>query len=348
MARIAIDCRLAAQKTGLGRYVRELVPLLVTKEREHAYILLVHSCSEEWLAPLANRCTIMETSCAYYTLREQYVIPRMLRSSGADLFFCPHFNVPFRPVVPFVATIHDLILHQYPNQAPFFKRLAYRILFYHTVQKARSLIAVSAFTARAIQEAYGAEAYGKTTIIQEGISERFQPQSAERQQRVLRKYDIPLPYFLYVGNAKEHKNVPVLLEAFHSLQDPNILLLLVTGGAELQQLDLGERVRVLSNIDDEDLPALYSGARAFVTASLYEGFCFPVLEARACGCPVIASRRTAIPEVAGPDTVLVEPSVQALAKAMQSPPHPHTTTKDEFRWQDAAQTTLAVLHAALE
>ena len=94
----------------------------------------------------------------------------------------------------------------------------------------------------------------------------------------------------------------------------------MTDGHEAKKLKTAGTVRVIQHVPDEDLPALYSSAKAFVTASLYEGFCLPVAEAEACGCPVIASDRGAIPEIASAKAKLIPPTVKDFMAAMKNPP----------------------------
>ncbi|MEK7590763.1 MAG: glycosyltransferase family 1 protein [Patescibacteria group bacterium] len=341
MKRVLIDCRLSRTASGIGRYTRELVTELL-KTAEMHFMLLVRSRHEEWLKTLPKGSrTIVEADIPHYSIREQLMLPWMLRSERVDLLFSPHFNVPLFCPVPFVATIHDLILHRYPNEASKLKQIAYRMVVGSCIRRARALIAVSNFTAREIEELYGADARRKTTVIHEGVE--FESPSKETIATVLRKFNLWKPYFLYVGNAKQHKNVPLLLRAFSKLEDPSKELVLVCGGKETKNLRLPRGVRGIASVSDQDLPALYASALAFVTPSLYEGFCLPVLEAEAVGCPVIAVGTTAIPEVAPPGSRLIEPTVEALTATLKNPPRHHESRK-RFLWKDAAQKTVALLH----
>jgi len=346
MKKIGIDCRFASLQGGLGRYTRELVPHLIDRGDPIEYVLYVKSAGEEWLKDLQNIPKIIEASFEHYSMQEQTEFPEKIHKENLDLIFFPHFNIPLMCPTSFVVTVHDLILHRYPNKASFIKQKGYRLVMKQALKSSLGVIAVSNFTKDEIKKCYGKKIAEKVTVIPEGVSEIFKIQSDERKQEVRKKYSLEKDYFLYVGNAKEHKNVPMLIEAFRSLNDPNVELVLASSGKETNDLPLGDTVKLLSGVDDEDLPALYGGAKSFVTASLYEGFCLPILEAQACGCPVIATVKGAIPEVAGDQCVLTEPTVEDLALAMKNPPN--QVPVDQMKWDEIAAKTSDVLLGVFE
>ncbi len=343
MLKILIDCRFAGSYSGLGRYSRSIARELLDIKNGPVYQLLVRSKNEEWIPNDAN---LIIADIPHYSLAEQTQLPGIIRQSGADLFFSPHFNVSLFCPIPFVVTVHDLILHRYPNQAPLLKRLAYKVLVKHAVTKAKSVIAVSDFTKKELVNAYGSEK--KIHVILEGIDEQYRPASENRIRSFRDAHNLQLPFLLYVGNAKQHKNVRVLIEAFaQSTLSMHAELVLLTGGAEAASLEpLPHHVRFLRDIPDDQMPALYNAASACVTASLYEGFCLPVAEALACGCPVIASNTAAIPQIASGRATLVEPAVEALAKALSAIPARPTPFRIA-EWKDAALQTQRVLVHAL-
>ena len=147
-------------------------------------------------------------------------------------------------------------------------------------------------------------------MIGEGV--QMQPP----MQNIREKFDLQKPFFLYVGNAKQHKNVQMLIDAFQKIGSDAKELILVTGGKEAAHLRLVPGVHILKDVSEADLTALYKEASAFVTASLYEGYCLPVAEALSLGCPVIASDIGAIREIANTRALLIEPTVEAFATAM--------------------------------
>jgi len=346
---IAVDCRFAGiQDAGIGRYTRELVAELVSKDVEQKWILFVLSRDEDWLKSLQGNVEVLEAPIPHYSWKEQWTFRRLLKKSGARLLFSPHFNVPFFCPLPYVITVHDLILHWFPNQASFFKRLAYKVLLARSVRKAEKIITVSNFTYDQLLHVYGKRAAKKTSVIYEGVSEVFRRQSEDVQKEVCNKFGLQKPFFLYVGNAKEHKNVQMLLDAFIALRDDSKELVLVSGGPEMKRLSIPKNVIMLRGVLDSELPALYSAAIAFVTASLYEGFGLPIAEAQACGCPVIATNRSAIPEVAGKSTLLVEPTIENFLSALKNPPLNNNAASKDYSWEKSAHETFSLLTKSCE
>jgi glycosyltransferase involved in cell wall biosynthesis len=171
--------------------------------------------------------------------------------------------------------------------------------------------------------------FAKSRVIACGVDARFRAiPASEGRHAVLARYGIHLPYLLYVGAVNGRKNIDRLLAAFAQIRTWYPRLSLVVAGnrqwgatpidAALRRLDLRDQVQFLGYVEDADLPALYSGARAFVFPSLYEGFGLPVLEAMACGTPTIASRSSSIPEVVGDAAILVDPfDVSAIAEGIE-------------------------------
>ena len=346
MNTIAIDCRFAATQSGLGRYTRELITRVVQRDHASRYVLFVRSASEDWIPRQLQHVSVVESNFSHYSFAEQWHLPRLILRSKANLFFSPHFNVPFFCPTPFVMTVHDLILHHFPNEASFLKQVAYRLLLARSVRRASHIMTVSNFVMQEIVDSYGTNIAKRISVVREGVSESYRFRSAEEIDVVKKAYGLDKPYFLYVGNCKQHKNVSTLLGAFLMLPRGSSQLILVTGGKEVRQLGiLPLGVRVLSGLSDQAMSCLYSGARSFVTASLYEGFCLPIAEALACGCPVIASHRAAIPETAAGRSVLVEPTVECLATAMSMPserPLPFIGTT----WEQAAASALSIFRSA--
>lgn len=340
---IVIDCRFSGTLSGLGRYTREIASGLVKQAQSVQYSLIVRSKQEEWLQELDGKCQIIVADIAHYSMAEQVKLPSIIRSLRADLLFSPHFNVPFFCPIPFIATIHDLILHRYPNNASLPRRMAYRVLMHRTVRRAKGLIAISTFVQQELRQNYGASAARKASVVYQGVDERYVPQKPEDIAAMKNRLQIKHEYFLYVGNAKQHKNVSALIDGFVQSGVQHMELLLVTGGPEAAALQpLPHGVRFLKGISDADLPLLYAGAKALLTASLYEGFCLPVAEALACGTPVIASNRTAIPEIADGHALIIEPIPQDFAEAMRNPP-PASAAHVVGRWQDTARRTREIL-----
>lgn len=298
MRHFVIDCRFAATPSGLGRFTRGLTAeLLHTKPAAH-WTLLVAPGTQPWWDPGAD-VHLIETSIPHYSLAEQFRLPGLLKNEYVDAYYAPHFNAPLRLRTPSVVTIHDFILHRFPNAASPLKQLAYRFLMRRVIRRAGAVCAVSPFVAQEIAAIYGSGAAAKTIVTGEGVEPEIAPASVDAQATVRQRYGLSRPFLLYVGNAKEHKNVPGLLAAFATAALPETDLVLVASGKEADAVVWPTGVIRLKNVPDADLPPLYSAAAACVTMSHHEGYCLPLVEALACGCPVVAPALTAIPGVVG-------------------------------------------------
>ena len=278
-------------------------------------------------------------------------MPREIRRASLDLIHIPHFNVPVRSPIPFVVTIHDLILHHYPNEAGFMKRSAYKFLMRNAVKNSAHIIAVSNFTADSIKETYGEHIGEKITVIPGGVSDNFKPASEDEKFEVRNRYDLNEKFIIYTGSSKEHKNVQTLIDACPE----ELKLVLTTGGKEVANLKCRNNTLILDDVKDADLPKLLSAAECFVFPSLEEGFGLPAIEAMACGCPVGASNRGSLPEVCGEHAMIVEPDTDSIQNGINE----QCTMKNEqlrselvlyankFSWAKAAEETAKVYRKVL-
>jgi len=356
--RIGIDARFGDARAGLGTYTRELLKELIPMLRSYKVVLFVQSTESSWLKPFKGAAEIVLAPFAPYSLAEQTSFPSAIHRATLDLFYAPHFNVPLSISVPFVCTVHDLILHRFPGAASLPKRFGYRLVLARALKNATKVVTISNATKDDLLHHYGASIASNIEVVYPGVSERFSPQSMLEQDRVREKYGLESPYLLYVGSWKEHKNVPMLIEAFQDAALGDVDLVLVAKGSECESLPKRDRVRHLPNVLTSDLPALYSGALATVTATKDEGFCLPLIEAMACGCPAIGTTIGPIPEVTGGHALLTGPTVPSLADAMKRAirdPDFHSEKKRaaarawvmRYSWKNAADRVRKVLTAAL-
>ncbi len=319
MAVVGIDCRFGSALAGLGTFTRNLTAELLQRKDGWSYVLFVKSAREEWLSPFAKLgVDIREAPFPHYSFREQADFPNLIQDAGCDLFHSPHFNVPFFCPIPFTCTVHDLILHRFPNEATLMKRLAYRFVIGSALRNAKHVCAVSQSTKADIASFYGTGIEAKTSVTYPGASAAFRPQSKDIQAEVRMHYGLEKPFLLYVGNCKEHKNVRMLIDAFTKAGLPGIELVCVAGGIECAHVGRHKDVRFIPTVPPEDLPALYSAALGCVTATLMEGFCLPLIEAMACRTPVLATNVGPIPEVCGEHALLSEPTVTCFSDAMRT------------------------------
>ena len=256
---------------------------------------------------------------------DQVTLPRALRRDGVDVFLSPYYKRPLAAPCPSVVTIHDLFFIGYPGRARPLRDALLTALARVYARGAAAVIADSEHSRREIVARLGLPA-ARVSVIPVALGREFAPGAPTPAQRA--RYGLGSRYALYVGNFLPHKNLPRLLRAWAALPAPLRAThrLVLAGGARAGRpalaalaaaLGLDGAVVFAGLVADEDLPALYGGAAALVQPSLEEGFGLPALEAMACGAPVVASRRGALPEVVNDAGLLVDPEDErALAAAL--------------------------------
>jgi len=283
-------------------------------------------------------------------LWEQIVAPMVSARAGLDVLFCPVNVVPLASPVPSVVTVHDLAFLAYPEAFHAAKRRYLTAMTRLSVRRARHIIAVSAHTRDDLVHHFGVRPE-RITVIPNAADERYRPaDSPEGITRFKAANNLPDRFVLFVGTLEPRKNLRRLIEAFALLSgdDPDVKLVIVGASGWLTS-DLAPLVqtRGLSNhiifagyVPDDDLPRWYQAATVFCYPSLYEGFGLPVLEAMGCGTPVVTSRTSSLPKVAGDAALLVDPpDVRGLANALQS------VLADDARRRAMSEAGIARSHA---
>ena len=346
-------------ETGSGQYTRHLLEALAKVEPANEYILFGPAIRD-------SRFAIRNLHKLWF---EQVSFPRACR--GLDLAHVPYFASPLFPTTPTVVTIHDLIPLILPAYRGSLLVRAYTRLVAAAARRADAVIADSQASKRDIVRLLGIPSH-RVHVVYLAADEKFGPvKDAALMEAVRRKYGLPDRYILYLGGFDCRKNVATLLQAFAHLRRPADLKLAIAGKLPerdtpffphprrlAEELGLEERVAFIGWVAEEDKPALYTGAVAFVFPSLYEGFGLPVLEAMACGTPVVASDRASLPEVVGQGGLLVDPTdVDDLAAAMERLLTDEGLRAElgeralaqaaKFRWEKTARETLAVYRKAI-
>lgn len=289
-------------------------------------------------------------------------LPRQLARSGVDVLHAPAFIAPAGSPCPIVVSVHDTTYLTMPADPAWgWYARAFTLL---TVRQAAAIITFSESARRDIADHYRLRAE-RIVVTPHGVNPRFRPMDRARaREAVARSYGVSRPFLLFVGAQERRKNVPTLLQALarmRSIQSPTRGLVLVgrRGGASreirrtVHKLGLGDLVSVLGEVPDQALPLLYNAAEVLVLPSLAEGFGLPVLEAMACGTPVIAANTSALPEVAGDAAVLVNPEdagvlAESIATLLgdgalrESLRERGLHRAGKFTWQRAARETVAV------
>jgi glycosyltransferase involved in cell wall biosynthesis len=291
-------------------------------------------------------------------LWEQCYLPKL---ASGSLLWSPNNT---GPVVTRrqVCTIHDVIPIDHPEWFSAGFSSWYRWLMPLLARSAQHLIAVSEFTRSRLIELFSLNP-AKVSVVLNGIGPEFAPREGNEISRTKQRLGIAGPYVLYVGSLEPRKNLARLLSAWDRVQKQcGDVQLVITGLNKASSsvfsavhIDkIPPRVTFTGYVEDEELPALYSGASVFVYPSLYEGFGLPPAEAMACGTPVITSGRTSLPEVVGTAAVLVDPEDAdsigaAIARVVNSESLRAQLRADgiqrakRFQWDTAAKETWAIL-----
>jgi glycosyltransferase involved in cell wall biosynthesis len=248
-------------------------------------------------------------------------VPRALRKTGAQLYHGTKNAVPLGAPCPAVVTIHDLAVYHHPESFSLAQRLHLRMHTPHAVRAARAVLTVSEHSAADLRARFPGAAQ-KVRAVPNGVSERFAPVAdPEALARFRDRHGLgDGPLIGYLGTLQPRKNVVLLAAAFGRVADalPGAQLVLAGRIRPGYRPNLPrERVHLIGPLAAAELPLFYGAVSVLVNASLYEGFGLTLIEAMACGCPVIALRRSAVPEVTGDAALLLdEPSEQALAGAL--------------------------------
>lgn len=298
---------------------------------------------------------------ALHWLKFELNLRQVCKKHQFDIYHETGFVPAAMSIIPMVYTIHDLSLithkHTHPRERVWFndffqqKRLPY----------ATHIVTVSKFIHDQIIDIMNISP-SKISVIPEAAASHFYPRSLEKIQNLRNKLSLPNNYLLFVGSLEPRKNLPLFIKA---LQHCQVSLPLVIAGWEgwgdkdwlksIAGSNLENRIIITGYVDDETLACLYSGASAFVYPSLYEGFGLPILEAMACGCPVICSNAASMPEVAGDAAIQINPmNADDLAKAIdriatddvlrRSLIEKGFSRANQFAWRKAAESTYAVFN----
>ena len=321
---------LFGQRTGVGYYIKYLAEgfaqlCRVEREARQTGILLLNHRPSDGSSglPFANRW--------HFPLKPvwfQLCLPQVARQLKLDLLHFPNYMTPLRWEGPCVLTVHDLSVLHYPEWHPPSRRLILGNLLERSARRADLVFCVSSSVREDVVERLRVSP-SRVRVTPLAAAQHFKPVSPEQISAALRKYQLPSQYVLYVGNLEPRKNLQRLVLAWESVCSRGsceIPLVLVGRKAWLYRETLRViranrhgRIHLTGYVAEEDLPALYSGARLLAYPSLFEGFGLPVLEAMACGVPVLASDIKPLREVAEGAALLVDPTdTSALGETLRT------------------------------
>lgn len=247
-------------------------------------------------------------------LWEQTAWPLTARRQNIDLLHSTAFVTPMWAPCPTVVTVYDLSFIEYPDRFPPLQRLYLTSQTRRSCRQSRRVVAIADAGRDDIQRLLGVPAE-RIDVVRPGVGQAFRPLSSEAIAAFRRRKKLPDQFVLHVGTLQPRKNIPVLIEAMTRLKSHTLPLVLVGGKgwlydeifARVETLGLQDRVRFAGYVPDEELPLWYNAASMLVFPSLYEGFGLPVIQAMACGTPVIAADTSAVPEAAGEAALLFAP-----------------------------------------
>jgi glycosyltransferase involved in cell wall biosynthesis len=303
-------------------------------------------------------------------LWEQFMQPMALRRAKVDLLHALAFVAPLAAPCPFVVTVYDLSFLRYPETFRPFNRWYLSRFTAHSVRRAKAVITISESTRQDVINFFEVSPERVHTIYC-GADKKFRPLPASAIESFKAARQLPDTFILYLGTLEPRKNVDGLIRAYAYWRErnPNAPPLIVAGGKGwyyktifelVESLNLTQSIRFPGYVSPEELPLWYNAASLFVYPSHFEGFGLPVLEAMACGTPVITSTVSSLPEVAGGDGTarLVSPTDrEALAQAMAelmadadlrvSMLERGLARAAEFRWEKTARETVAIYQKVL-
>jgi glycosyltransferase involved in cell wall biosynthesis len=291
-------------------------------------------------------------------------LPRLVRRLELDVLHCPIPLAPRRSPVPLVLTVHDAMQWDHPHWFPRMTRV-YGVLLVASLRRATRVLTPSNDSRQRLLSALDLDPE-RVDVTPYGVDDRFSP--GPPSPAILESLGVPQPYLLTVGTLQPRKNLEAALRAFERLADAGAEHHLVVAGARgwgddslvarLERARWHSRIHLVGRVADDSLVTLYRGADCFVFPSRGEGFGLPLLEAMACGTPVVASRASSIPEVVGDAGVLVDPDdvgeiVGALERVVGSPATRTELVRlgreraRDFTWARCADLTVRAYRRAL-
>jgi len=365
---IYIDVSAAVhRRAGLGRYAQSLAQSL-NQEYPGQWGLFYNQDRDCQPLPELEALPVRTISAGYRPWRMMVYLGQ-LAGIGFDrllpdarLFHATeHLLPPFRGV-PTVLTVHDLIFRLFPEHHKPLNYWYLNLTMPLYCRRAGAIIAISESTRRDLVAHYHIEP-SRIAVIYEAAAPHFRPPEKVEVDAVQARYGLPERFLLHVGTLEPRKNLVRLLGALDQLRRGGLEIALVLVGARgwlyegffrrLKELDLEPAVKLLGYVPDADLPTLYGAATACVLPSVYEGFGLPVLEAMACGTPVVCSQAASLPELGGTAARYFDPlHAEAIAAALKSVWEDEDLRREmsaaglgqaaRFSWARTARETMAV------
>ena len=369
--KIAIDVSQIVYGTGVSNYVKNLVVNLLAIDNRNQYCLFGGTLREQKKLVrfyqqlkgdnFETKITPLSPHLAKFLWNRLHTLPVETLTGPTDVYLSSDWAQAPTKKAKTITIVYDLIPWLYPET------LHPRIINTHQKRMAwikkevNRVVVISENTKKDLNKTIGISKE-KIIVAYPGLDRtKFFPQSKEKIAQIKKKYQLK-NYILGLGTQEPRKNFVQVIEAFNNLEKNNRQLAIVGKygwGSKIKKLKNSktQKLKILGYVPDQDLAPLYSGAQAFVYPSLYEGFGMPIVEAQACGCPVITSNTSSMPEAAGEGAVLVNPNntgeiVRALEKIINNRSFRKNLIKkgeknaNQFSWKKTAQKILRAIESS--
>jgi len=361
---IDISHAVSSQKTGVGWYSYNIVCALSEMDSHNEYALYCHVPPKDNFFALTETMRVKVISWPFPRLWSQARLSGELCFAKLDAFFSPSYMAPFCAPKNTTVTIHDMAFKVYPEVYSPFSRFIQHQTITRAIKTGAKIITPSHFTKNELLKYYPKVSQERVFIVHHGADEGIFNR-VEDPSGILKKYGVSsFPYVFFLGRLERKKNILNLLRAFEliaeSMKDVRLVLAGSPGiGYEdiagyLKKSAYADRVIEIGFVEREDVPALLSGAECFFYATLYEGFGLAIVEALACGAPVIASLGLPFEEVGGSACVYAdkdnpEDIAQKMKNILEDPRFQSELAQKgiararQFKWAECAEKTLGVL-----
>lgn len=360
------------KKHGMDMVALELVRNLQEIDKTNEYFVFVKPDEDHKVLSETGNFKIVPVNGGFYPKWEQLALPAAAKKMGCDLLHCTSNTAPITGDIPLIVTLHDIIYMESGylkilrgSGTPYqkFGNAYRRMIVPRVIRKSKKIITVSNFEKHRIGEFFGMDNDPRLTAVYNGVSEHFRPVTdPDTLRKVKERYKLPDHYFFFLGNTDPKKNTKGVLRAFsdylRQTSGDTRLVMLDYDRAELERLldEIGDKALIdkiilTGYVVNTDLPSIYSQCDLFLYPSLRESFGIPMLEAMACGVPVITSNTSSMPEVAGNAALIINPfkpeEITAAMKKLTS----DTSTRQElitngierakqFSWKRMAEEVL--------
>ena len=362
------------KKHGMDMVALELIRNLQKIDHENEYFVFVKPDDDDSVLKETSNFKIIRLEGGSYPQWEQIALPKAAKEAGCEILHCTSNTAPINCSIPLVVTLHDIIymessyLRILTGSATPYQKFgnAYRKLVIPRIIKiSRKIITVSHFEKNRIGEFFGMKGDARLTAVYNGVSEHFKPVTDQAEiKRVKEKYHLPDHFFFFLGNTDPKKNTKGTLKAFSDFikqtGSDHKLVMLDYDRSELEKIldeigdrSLLDRIVLTGYVVNTDLPSIYCQSQVFLYPSLRESFGIPMLEAMACGVPVITSNTSSMPEVAGNGALIIDPFnpeeiTNGIVQILNNPEMREELIKNgfqqaaKFSWKAMAESVLEI------